>query len=301
MTPENLPVPQQEVIRLRDRIIDEIFFAFGLSRNGLARKLLGPIVSYPAAHFAAIVAKYQAMVPELGFGLTARQALPQFNTVVTVRGLEQVPVEGPLLVASNHIGGVDTLAVASCITRKDLKIMVSDVSFLRSMSIADDYFIFVPQDTPGRMAALHQAIDHMRAGGAVLVFPHGEVEPDPELMPGARESIEEWSPSLEIILRKVPAARIQIAIVSGVINPAFMRNIFVKLRRTPFARQKLAEFLQIMQQMIFPQKLQTNVHISLSQPLSPEGFGEGRIMPGLISTAQALLDSHLNDYPAGSL
>lgn len=234
---------QLEVSRLQCLIIAEIFFAFGLSRTGPLRKHLGSLVSRPARHFAALVAIYQAMVPDLGFGLTARQALPQFNAVVTAHGLNHVPENGPLLVASNHIGGVDTLAVASCIARKDLKIMVSDVGFLCSMSIAENFFIFVPQDTPGRMTAHHQAIDHLQAGGAVLVFAHGEVEPDPELMPGARESIKEWSPSLEIMLRKAPAARIQIVIVSGVIHPSFMRHPIVRMRRTLFSRQKLAEFL----------------------------------------------------------
>ena len=206
---EPIPPPDnKEVMRLQNRIIDEVLFALGMARTGWARSLFGPLFLWPAHHFAAIVAKFQSMVPEIGFGLTARQALPEFNARVTAHGLDLVPSSGPLIVASNHVGGVDTLAVASCIPRKDLKIMVSDIGFLHAMSIAEDFFIFVPVDAPGRMVALHKAIEHLQTGGSVLVFAHGEVEPDPELMPGASESIGEWSPSLEVMLRKVPAARL---------------------------------------------------------------------------------------------
>ena len=284
---------QKEVSRLQWHILGEICFAFGFSRTGLARKVIGPLFTLPARHFARIVARYQAMVPQIGFGLTAREALPDFNSRVTIRGEDRVPAEGPLIIASNHIGGVDTLAVASCVLRPDLKIMVSDVGFLRSMSIADDSFIFVPLDARGRMAALHQAIQYLQAGGAVLVFAHGEVEPDPVVLTGARASLEEWSPSLEIMLRKVPSAQLQIAIMSGAIHPLFMRHPLVRLRKTLFARQKLAEFLQIMQQMIFPSSLETHIRVSLSKPMGIAELGAGHIMPAIIQRAQSLLDEHL--------
>jgi len=288
------PIPA-EVTRLQRRILDEIAFAFGVRRNGWMRQLFGWLFILPARHFARIVAKYQAMVPGLGFGETARSALPDFNTVVRMKGEGNIPAAGPLVVASNHIGGVDTLAVASCILRRDLKIMVSDVGFLRSMSIADDYFIFVPGDAAGRMAALQQALDHLKLGGAVLVFAHGEVEPDPSLFPEKAEAaLSEWSPSLEIMLRKVPETRLVIGIMSGAIHPAAMRNPLVRLRRTEPARQKLAEFLQIMQQMILPQSRITRMNVSLTKPLAMAELGRDHLMPAVIDQARALLREHLD-------
>lgn len=284
---------RNEVTRLQNHIIDEIFFAFGLSRNGWLRRISGPIFMWPAHHFAWLIARYQGLVPKIGFGGTSRKMLPDFNAVVSSHGNDQVPEFGPLIVASNHVGGIDSLCVASCIPRKDLKIMVSDIGFLHAMSISDDYFIFVPLDTAGRMVALHRAIEHLQTGGSVLVFAHGEVEPDPELMPGAADSIFDWSTSLEIMLRKAPSAKIQLSIVSGIIHRSFMRNPFVLLRRTLFARQKLAEFIQIMQQMMFPRSIRTQAHVSLSIPYALQDFGEGQIMPRLIRSAQALLQEHI--------
>jgi hypothetical protein len=285
---------EDEVIRLRNRIIDEIFFAMGLGRASRLRKVFGTLFNRPAGHFARIVAKYQAMVPEFGFGATAEKALPDFNASVKIQGIDGVPLTGPLVLASNHIGGVDTLSVASCVQRKDLKIMVSDVGFLRAMSIANDYFIFVPTDSAGRMAALHQAIDHLEHGGAVLVFAHSEVEPDPDLIDGAYEAIGDWSPSLEIMLRKVPSTRLVISIISGVVDKRFMRHPLVRLRKTFFQRQKLAEFLQIITTMINPSRVETRARISLSKALTIDDLGEEfRLMPGIILAARKLLREHL--------
>ena len=93
---EPIPSPnKKEVVRLQNRIIDEILFALGMVRTGWARSLFGPLFLWPAHHFAAIVAKFQSMVPEIGFGLTARQALPEFNARVTAHGLDLVPAIRP--------------------------------------------------------------------------------------------------------------------------------------------------------------------------------------------------------------
>jgi hypothetical protein len=39
---------------LRDRIIDEIFYALGMKRSGLARRLLGRLFYLPAVHFSTM-------------------------------------------------------------------------------------------------------------------------------------------------------------------------------------------------------------------------------------------------------
>ena len=68
-----------EVNRLQNRIIDEIFFALGMRRSGLLRRLFGPLFLKPAHHFASIVAKYQAMVPEIGFWTHCPSGFTEFQ------------------------------------------------------------------------------------------------------------------------------------------------------------------------------------------------------------------------------
>ncbi|MBP1768600.1 MAG: hypothetical protein H6P98_2715, partial [Candidatus Aminicenantes bacterium] len=136
----------------------------------------------------------------------------------------------------------------------------------------------------------------LRAGGCLLVFAHGDVEPDPEVSPGAAESIQQWSRSVEIMLRRAPDARLQVAIVSGVLAPKFVRSPLVRIRKSPARRQKLAEVLQLSQQMIFPRSVRTHVHISFARAVQRmESNGEA-IMSVLVRTAGALLEDHLSSW-----
>jgi hypothetical protein len=86
----------------------------------------------------------------------------------------------------------------------------------------------------------------------IINFAHGDVEPDPELSPGASEAIGDWSRSIDIMLRKVPETWLLATIASGVLMPKFMRNPVVKIRKTEARRQKLAEVLQMSRQMVRP-------------------------------------------------
>jgi len=53
-----------------------------------------------------------------------------------VRGAENIRLQRPLLVASNRPGAFDSVAILSCIPRKDVKVFISDVSFTRAFSFA---------------------------------------------------------------------------------------------------------------------------------------------------------------------
>lgn len=277
----------------RERIIDEICYAFGISRSGLMRRWLGPLFRYPAGRFGRIAACVDREVGSSGLSGGARRILPDLSVKATGRGIENIPVDGPLLVASNHPGAFDSVAIMSCIPRKDLKVVLSDVPFTRAFSIARRYFIYVPPDAAGRLTALRASINHLQKGGALLTFPHGDVEPDPELGPGADEAIQDWSHSLEIMLRRVPETWLQVVIASGVLLTKFVRSPIVRIRKTAPARQKLAEVLQISQQVIFPRSIQIHVHISFAKPIKAMDLVGEEMMPAVIRIARRLLVDHL--------
>lgn len=210
-----------------------------------------------------------------------------------MRGAGEISVDGPLLVVSNHPGGFDSVAILSCIPRKDLKVLLSDVPFTRAFSAARQYFIYVPPDVLGSATTLRASIDHLKSGGALLIFPNGDVEPDPELSGGAAESIQDWSRSIEIMLRAVPNAWLQVAIISGVQMSKFMRSPILKIRKAGPRRQKMAEVLQIIRQMIFPSRVPTNVHISFAKPIKAAELAKGEWMPSVIKIACELLEDHM--------
>ena len=284
---------QEEVAVYRKKIIDEICYALGVGRSGSIRRLLGPLFNRPAGRFGQIAARADTEVKSSGISVGARRILPDFSLTVGARGTELIPPDGPLLLVANHPGGLDSVAILSCIPRKDLKVLLSDVPFTRAFVAARQYFIYVPPERRGRPAALRASIDHLRSGGALLIFAHGDVEPDPEVSPGAARSIQDWSRSVEIMLRRVPEAWLQVAIASGVLARKFVRNPIVRIRKSPARRQKLAEVLQLSQQMVFPSSVRTHVHVSFVKPVKGVDLAKQEVMPALIRIARRLLEDHL--------
>jgi len=291
--PVNRSSEREQAAVYGEKIVDEICYALGVSRSGVMRRLLGPLFRSPARRFGRMAACADSEVRSSGLSGGARRILPELALKTTVRGAENVPDRGPLLVASNHPGAFDSLAIMSCVPRKDLKVVLSDVPFTRALSAAGQHFIYVPPDATGRVRALRASIDHLRRDGSLLTFPHGDVEPDPELGPGAAEAIQDWSPSIEIMLRRVPEIRLQVVISSGVLLPKFVHSPIVRIRKTAATRQKLAEVLQISRQMVLPQSVRTHVHISFAKPVQGMDLIGDEMMPAVIRIARRLLEDHL--------
>ncbi|MGB7297642.1 MAG: hypothetical protein WBC70_18855 [Candidatus Aminicenantales bacterium] len=284
---------QRNAAVFRERIIDEVCYALGVGRSGVMRQLLGPLFRRPAARFGRISARADEEVDRSGLSGGARRILPDLNMTVRSRGAEFVPADGALLVVSNHPGALDSIAILSSIPRMDISVLLSDVSFTRAFSAARRHFIYVPPGTAGRGATLRASIDHLKNGGALMIFAHGDVEPDPEVSPGAPEAIQDWSRSIEIMLRKVPECRLQVAIASGVLMRRFLRSPIVRIRKTPARRQKLAEVLQLCRQAISPRSVRTDVHISFAKPVSGVDLAGQALMPAVIKIARELLEDHL--------
>lgn len=291
MIPE--PTQTERISALRERITSEIFFAMGLGRSGFAPRLLGPLFRLPAGRFARIADHLESAVPQGGLPAGAQAILDDFSMKVEARGTENIPQSGPLLIISNHPGAYDSPAIASAIPRPDLKIIASDVPFTRALVNTGKHLIYAPEDIPGRMAALKAGVDHLRAGGAVLSFPLGEVEPDPAVMRGAGDRFHEWSPSIEVMLRKVTATRLVICIASGVMLKKFVKSPLTKIRRQPFHQQKMGELLQILQQMLFPKSFKINVQITFGDPISTGDLPPHGLMPEVAAAARRQLEEHI--------
>lgn len=285
--------PQDQVALYRETLVEEIFFALGCSRDGVIRKLLGPLAQLPAGRLGRIAARADNEVGLSGLSGGARLILPDLSIWPTARGVENIPREGPLLVVSNHPGGFDSLAIMSFVPRKDLKVLISDVALTRALSNARRYFIYVPENDAGRSKALQESIGHLKSGGALLIFAHAEVEPDPELGPGASEAIQEWSRSIEIMLRRVPETWLQVTIVSGAVMAKFMHSPITQIRKGAAKRQKLAEVLQICRQMLFPRSVRTDIRISFAKAVRAMDLAGNDLMLAVIQIARRLLEDHL--------
>jgi hypothetical protein len=288
---------------MRERITDEIFFALGAPKQGWQRRAFGWIFRFPTARFSYLFAEADEAVGRAG--LPAGCAVIAHNLVADLqaRGLEHLPRQGPLIIASNHPGAYDSVCIASYLPRPDLKIILSDTNFYRAMPNTHPRFLYVTDDSAGRMLALRGAIEHLQSGSALLQFGTGLIEPDPAYASGAEESLGEWSPSLEIMLRKVPDTQLVLSIASGVLLPKFARHPFTRLHKKPLNQRRLAEFIQVIQQLIFPRSVCVVVRVSFAAPVSAaELAGEGsgrRLMPAIQARARVLLAEHMRAWYPG--
>lgn len=264
-------------------IIDEILIAIGLPAQGGLRRLLEPLLWRPAEHFSRIAARFDQVVGQSGLCEAARKILPEFVSSFDVHGADQVPTQGPLIVASNHPGAYDGLVIAGGLQRPDLKMVISGVPFTQALRNARQSFIYATPNLQERMAVIRACIRHLESGGALLIFPSGVVDPDPAILPGAAQALQRWSRSLEIMLRKVPQTCLVPTIVGGVLDPKSLKNPLVRLQKD-WQQRKLAEVLQLIQQMFFDRKYELVPKVTFGGPLSVGQMADDGCPPGVLPT-----------------
>ena len=111
----------------------------------------------------------------LPLGIVRRAATGLLRLVFRVRvtGLEHLPASGPVLIAGNHTGFLDGPVVFVLLPRPSAFLVKSelyDSPFRRVLEFAHQ--IPVRRGTPDR-TALRRALDVLRAGGVLGVFPEG--------------------------------------------------------------------------------------------------------------------------------
>jgi hypothetical protein len=258
---------QQLATTLRNTITDEVILAMGVSPSGLMGKALTPILRLATRRFARLVAGFDRDVGALGTRDAARNLLPQFVQGCRQSGADAIPTSGPLLVASNHPGGIDSIAILAALPRTDVRFVISDVPFLRALKNCRAHAAYASADTDERLGVVRQMVRHLRQGGTVILFPGTELDPDPAFLPGAEERLRAWSRSVALLLRRVPETRFLPTIVGGVLSPRFHRHPVAKLAPPGWERIKLAEMLQIIHQLALGRRLDIRPAVHFGTPL----------------------------------
>jgi 1-acyl-sn-glycerol-3-phosphate acyltransferase len=257
----------------RERFLTEVnqgdvLSALGVSNVRFLHRPLSMLFRYPAREFARQFLAFDGMVEKEGFRAAAVSLLSRHVSGLTVTGTERIPRSGPLLLLSNHPGMTDSLALFASIPRDDLAIIAADRPVLRALAAASRSLIVVPDDRRARSAAVRRAIGHLKAGGALLTFPAGTTEPDPEVHDGALEALDGWSPSSALFVRLVPDLVVVPAVVRGVYARSAQHNPLTLLRRKPSDRQFLGAMLQVMAKILFPRSLPVHVKVEYLPPMS---------------------------------
>jgi hypothetical protein len=119
---------------------------------------------------------------------------------------------------------------------------------------------------------IRQLSTHLRNGGAALTFPAGHIEPDPDIQPGAADSLCNWTDSVGVFARLAPEAAILPVLVRGVVRKKTANHPLSYLKRAHTERQKLLAALQLLAHVMLKQK-DVHVRVQIGNPIYPKQLG----------------------------
>jgi hypothetical protein len=119
---------------------------------------------------------------------------------------------------------------------------------------------------------VRQVSGHLKKGGAILTFPAGHIEPDPDVYPGAVDSLRDWTDSVGVFIRMAPDAAILPVLVRNVVAKKYAYHWLLKVKKTKEEREKLATALQLLGMVIFNEKPVTAT-VQIGNPIYAKDLG----------------------------
>jgi len=241
-----------DIQNLTETLIYELTKAFALPQTSYAKRCIRLIFGKAARAAANFGIGLDQAVAEGGIANGARWALPYFVKTHEARGVENIPPNGPLIIASNHPANIDSIVISAHVPRRDYKVIIGDIPFFEHLPHVSENAIYAPDTSNmmGRMRVVRESIRHLHSGGALLIFPRGGIEADPDFMPNPDSEFHHWSRSLEIFLDCVPGLQIIITIASGMISQSTFHHPITWFRKHRPDKQRLAFLYQLARQML---------------------------------------------------
>ena len=225
----------------------------------------------PAQTFARQMLRFDSAVGAHSLPEGARVTQREYVREVRIFGADLVPA-GPILALSNHPGMTDTLSLFIALNRLDLKIIALQRPFLESIPHVAERLFFLTDDSAQRVSLVRKVSGHLRAGGAALTFPAGRIEPDPDLYPGALESLNDWTDSVGVFVRLAPETAVVPVLVRNVIWKATAHHPLLVIKKTREDKEKLAAALQLLAMVMFKIK-PVSVTVQFGKPITVKELG----------------------------
>ena len=269
---KSLPAEEMssEEIKERTRILaEDLVFemnkSMGFKKDSITHSIIRPLVWKPMVRFSELATVFEHRLVRDGWQKASSWFITHFVDKTSVMGEDNIPEEGPLIIAANHPGAYDSLVISSFIPRDDLKIISSDIPFVKKLPETSKHMIFLTHEPHDRMNAARKAIRHLKKGGALLVFARATMDPDPAFSPGAEIELTRWTSSLGLFLRNVPQTRLAVSLISGVLSPKYLSHPIRLFRRGFVNKQRLSEFLQVMSQLLAPGKMMVSPNLTFDK------------------------------------
>jgi 1-acyl-sn-glycerol-3-phosphate acyltransferase len=246
--------------------LDDLVSAFGWQDQALLSRALRKLFLRPARKFAKQMMDFDSAVDQHGLVDASRFTQRHFVQDTRVFGSDLIPA-GPFLALSNHPGMTDTLSLFSALNRPDLRIIALDRPFLIALPNMSRQLFYVKDDATSRMALVRQVTSHLRAGGSALTFPAGQIEPDPDVYPGALESLQSWTDSVGVFIRMAPETAVLPVLVRNVIWRKAAHLALLKIKKTKDEREKLVAALQLLSMVLWNSK-PVSVTVQIGKPIT---------------------------------
>ena len=191
------------------------------------------------------------------------EIVDRFNLKIVVNGIENIPKEGPIILASNHsLGGLDAMAVVSGLSkrRKDIRFIVNDI--LLNMKNLKGLFVGVNKHGKSSKESFNNINKLFASDKAVFIFPAGLVS---RRKKGVIKDLE-WKRTFILKAKELQTSVIPIYIDGG------LSNFFYRLSNT---REKLGikaniEMLYLANEQ-FKLKNRT-ITLTVGKPIHPKDF-----------------------------
>jgi hypothetical protein len=251
--------------------LDDLVSSFGWQDHRIPAGFLRFVFRKPAEIFARHIIDYDNVTGSHGIHEGGRNLLNRYIKELRIFGTDRIP-DSAFLALSNHPGMADTVALFAALNRKDLHIIALDRPFLNSLPETTKQLFYVYDDPTKRMALVRQVSAHLKTGGATLTFPAGHIEPDPDVYPGAVESLQDWTDSVGVFVRMAPNAAILPVLVRNVVAVKYAKHWLLKIKKTKEEREKLATALQLLGMILFDEKPVT-VTVQIGNPIYVKDLG----------------------------
>ncbi|MCA9838339.1 MAG: hypothetical protein KC422_15590 [Trueperaceae bacterium] len=229
---------------LLDANLNDLYRAFAIPQAW--RPLAKWIFLVPARRLAQRLIRFDNDIARVGLKEAAKSFLVYLGTEVKIEG-SVLQNSGPLILAINHPGLADILAVLGFLDRADIKIIAAERPLLRALPNLAQSLIFLTEASQLRPSNIREAKRHLEQKGCILLFPKGAIEPDPLLHPrDAMDCVTKWASSLGIFSTLHRETQMQAAILKGIRHPKSFSHPLVRLRRDPKEKDWLAATLQLL-------------------------------------------------------
>lgn len=251
--------------------LDDLVSSFGWQNNPLLAGLLRILFLKPAQTFARHMVEYDEIVGSHGIVAGGWNLVQRYVKDLRIINADRIP-DSAFLALSNHPGMTDTISLFAALGRKELHIIALDRPFLNALPETTKQLFYVYDEPAKRMTLVRQVSAHLKNGGTTLTFPAGHIEPDPDIYPGAVESLQEWTDSVGVFVRMAPNAAILPVLVRNVVAEKYARHWLLKIKKTKEEREKLATALQLLGMVMFGEKPVT-VTVQIGNPIYIKDLG----------------------------